>query len=161
MTKKVFKAIFLIFLTLCLVIIGIFQYKAEKNINKQKSKYGILGQRSRISYLPFAFFLLTDKKKEWSAFILPFEEKGLNEFRAGAFYDSYIVHCFYTINEIINNYETPLVQELRKLGFDEGTRDNHLNFGGNVVKSPIPPLQRIKDNEMGRNYYKKQRKERK
>jgi hypothetical protein len=99
MTKKVLKAISLIFLTLCLVIIGTFQYKAEKYIKNQKRDYGILYQRNRISYLPFAFFMLTDRSKDWSAFMLPYKEKGLKEFFAGQFYGSYIIHCYYNTQE--------------------------------------------------------------
>lgn len=98
--KKILKTISLIFLTLCLIIIGLSQYEAEKYIFNQKSKYGILEQRNRISYLPFAFFILTNKNKEWKAFMLPYEEKGLNKFAAGQFYGSYIIHCYYSTEEI-------------------------------------------------------------
>jgi hypothetical protein len=97
---KVFKIIIVVIMVFILIIIGWTQNEAENYIKNQKEKFGILENRKRISYLPFSIFILSENDFEKRAFNLPYAEKKLNEYASIGMYDYYIIHCFYSNDEI-------------------------------------------------------------
>lgn len=100
--KRVFKIIAYIVLLFFIIFSIWLQIENEKYIKRQKSKYGILKNRNRISYKPtivflFERFVIGNKETNKNLINIPY--KGIHSRVQLAIIDEYILECYYSSDE--------------------------------------------------------------
>lgn len=109
--------IFLKSLIVVLIIILIFsvfkQIQVERYIKNQKEDYKILDNLERINYLPYVIFYFErelsgnrNNREENRAFFMPYELKKIETVTSDKDFDSYIVYCYFSKEEIKKYNET-------------------------------------------------------
>jgi hypothetical protein len=112
MKKTTFiKKTLLITLILLLVYTIYKQYQVENYISNQKQKYGILKNKKRINYIPFVIHFFSgainnsrNKRIESKAFFTPYDIVNVSSATTDKDFDSYMVYCYFTKEEIEKNY---------------------------------------------------------
>ncbi|MBZ4035363.1 hypothetical protein K6T82_11345 [Flavobacterium sp. 17A] len=111
-TKSIFCKLLLIIIILIISFIGYKQYQVENYINKQKKIYKILQGKKRINYTPFVIRFLNGElnktknyQSESKAFYMPYAMVDLKSVYLDKDFDSYIVYCYFTEEEIVKYYE--------------------------------------------------------
>lgn len=105
------KVIFLIIIAI-IFFTGYQQYRVEKYILNQKTKYSILQERQRIKFLPYTIHFLSgaindnrNRRIESKAFFMPYELANIISAHTNKDFDSYMVYCYFSKGEIEKYYK--------------------------------------------------------
>ncbi len=110
MMKKILKRVLigvliLLFLFVALIVGG-FQWKANRYFVHVNKKHGIFKNRQRRNFVPFVHFYIKSKlfpdqyKVYWHNTRLPYCELGLKKYWFGHTYAFYYMYTYYTEDEI-------------------------------------------------------------
>ncbi|UWY26961.1 hypothetical protein N4T20_14650 [Flavobacterium sp. TR2] len=111
MKTIILKKSLIIIITIILLFVGYKQYEVETYINKQKETYGILKDKKRIHYMPFAVHFLSGEinntrnyRAEAKAFFMAYDIVNVKSAYTDKDFDSYMVYCYFSKEEIDRYY---------------------------------------------------------
>lgn len=129
MKKILLKKSLTIIVIIILLLAGHKQYEVETYINRQKETYGILKEKKRIHYIPFAIHFLSGEinntrnyRAESKAFFMAYNLVNVTFANTDKDFDSYIVYCYFSKEEIDKYYNQRKKKDFLKLVQAEITR---------------------------------------
>lgn len=109
--KTILKKSLITIIIIILLFVGYKQYEVETYINKQKETYGILEDKKRIHYMPFAIHFLSGEinntrnyRAESKAFFMAYDIVNVKSAYTDKDFDSYMVYCYFSKEEIDRYY---------------------------------------------------------